>query len=75
MAAGSLFSSISFIVALASLRAPGVRMDAVSSLFATIGYIVVGAGAVGTFVWWLFRTFSEKWLNAKFEARLARLQA
>src|SRR6266480_1394315 len=51
--------------------APGVRMDAVSSLFATIGYIVVGAGAVGTFVWWLFRTFSEKWLNAKFEERLA----
>jgi hypothetical protein len=46
-------------------------MDIASSLFATIGYIVVGVGAVGTFVWWLFRTFSEKWLNAKFEERLA----
>jgi hypothetical protein len=46
-------------------------MDVLSSLFATIGYIVVGAGAVGTVVWWLFRTFSEKWLNAKFEERLA----
>ena len=48
-----------------------VGMGAVSSLFATIGYIVVGAGAVGTFAWWLFRTFSERWLNAKFEQRLA----
>jgi hypothetical protein len=26
--------------------------------------------SVGTFAWW-FRTFSEKWLNAKFEERLA----
>jgi hypothetical protein len=46
-------------------------MDAAYSLFAIISSIVVGAGAVGAFVWWLFRTFSEKWLNAKFEERLA----
>ena len=46
-------------------------MNSLSDVFATIGYIVVGAGAVGTVVWWLFRTFSEKWLNAKFEERLA----
>jgi hypothetical protein len=32
----------------------GGDMDLVSSLFATIGYIVIGVGAVGTFAWWLF---------------------
>ena len=46
-------------------------MNSLSDFFAAIGYIVVGAGAVGTFAWWMFRTFSEKWLNAKFEERLA----
>lgn len=46
-------------------------MDLLSDFFKVIGYIVVGAGAVGTFAWWMFRTFSEKWLNAKFEERLA----
>ena len=46
-------------------------MNLLSGLFAVIGYIVVGAGAVGTFAWWIFRTFSEKWLNARFEERLA----
>lgn len=46
-------------------------MNLPSDFFAAIGYIVVGAGAIGTIVWWLFRTFSEKWLNAKFEERLA----
>ena len=48
-------------------------MDAVSSLFVAIGYLVIAAIAIGTFVWWLFRAFSEEWLNAKakFEARLA----
>jgi hypothetical protein len=45
-------------------------MDPLSAFFAAIGYIVFGAGAVGAVVWWLFRTFSEKWLNAKFEERL-----
>src|SRR5947207_131508 len=48
-----------------------MKMNSLSDFFAAIGYIVVGAGAVGAFVWWLFRTFSEKWLNAKFEERLA----
>src|SRR4029077_13347880 len=42
-----------------------------ASLLQAIGFIVVGVGAVGTIAWWLFRTFSEKWLNAKFEERLA----
>lgn len=46
-------------------------MELLSTLFAFVGYLVVGVGAVGTFAWWLFRTFSEKWLNAKFEERLA----
>jgi hypothetical protein len=42
-----------------------------ASLLQAIGLIAVGAGAIGAFAWWLFRTFSEKWLNAKFEERLA----
>src|SRR5258705_12641703 len=33
--------------------------------------VSVGTGAVGAFAWWLFRLFSEKWLNSKFEERLA----
>ena len=46
-------------------------MNSLSDFFAAIGYMVIGAGAVGTFAWLMFRTFSEKWLNAKFEERLA----
>jgi hypothetical protein len=46
-------------------------MNFVSDVFTTIGFIVVGTGAVGAFAWWLFRLFSEKWLNSKFEERLA----
>lgn len=46
-------------------------MELLSNIFAFVGYLVVGIGAVGTFAWWLFRTFSERWLNAKFEERLA----
>jgi hypothetical protein len=46
-------------------------VNPLSNFFAAVGYIVVGAGAIGTVVWWIFRTFSEKWLNAKFEERLA----
>jgi len=46
-------------------------MDILLNFLATIGAVVVGAGAVGAFAWWLFRLFSEKWLNAKFEERLA----
>jgi hypothetical protein len=46
-------------------------MTLISDLFAAIGAIVIGAGAVGAFAWWLFRLFSERWLNAKFEERLA----
>ncbi len=46
---------------------PGI----LASLLQAIGLIAVGAGVIGTFAWWLFRTFSEKWLNAKFEERLA----
>jgi hypothetical protein len=46
-------------------------MNWISDFAAVIGYAVVGASAVSAFVWWLYRTFSEKWLNAKFEERLA----
>jgi hypothetical protein len=42
-----------------------------ADFFATLGFIAVGAGAVGVFAWWLFRTFSEKWLSAKFAESLA----
>lgn len=45
--------------------------DFLANLLSIVGFIVVGAGAIGTFAWWLFRTFSERWLNAKFEERLA----
>jgi hypothetical protein len=45
--------------------------DFLASILQVIGFVVVGVGAVGTFAWWLFRTFSEKWLNTKFEERLA----
>jgi hypothetical protein len=48
-----------------------MNMNLFSDVFAFIGYAVVGAGVVGTAVWWLFRTFSSKWLTAKFEERLA----
>ena len=46
-------------------------MTVLFNFLATIGAVVVGAGAIGAFAWWLFRLFSEKWLNAKFEERLA----
>ena len=46
-------------------------VNSLSDVFTFIGYIVVGSGIVGTPVWWLFRTFSEKWLSAKFAERLA----
>jgi hypothetical protein len=42
-----------------------------TNLLAAIGTVVLGAGAISGVVWWLFRTFSERWLNAKFEERLA----
>jgi predicted Zn-dependent protease with MMP-like domain len=46
-------------------------MNIISNLLAAFGAVVIGAGAVGAFAWWLFRQFSERWLNAKFEERLA----
>jgi hypothetical protein len=47
-------------------------VNPLSDFFAAIiGYIVLGSGVIGVVVWWLFRTFSEKWLNSKFEERLA----
>ena len=38
-------------------------MNWISDFAAVIGYAVVGASAVSAFVWWLFRTFSEKWVE------------
>lgn len=46
-------------------------MDLLYTIFAAIGSFVVGVGGIGVIIWWLFRTLSEKWLNAKFEERLA----
>jgi hypothetical protein len=49
-------------------------MNMFSHFLAVIGSIVVGTGAIGIIgagAWLLFRMFSEKWLNAKFEERLA----
>jgi len=39
-------------------------------IFQYIGVITVGAGAVATFAYWLFKLFSEKWLTAKFDKHL-----
>jgi hypothetical protein len=49
-------------------------MPTISDVFTAVGAFVVGGGfigAVGAGAVWLSRTFSEKWLNAKFEERLA----
>jgi hypothetical protein len=37
----------------------------------TIGLIVIGLGSVSVIVSWTFKLLMEKWLNAKFDERLA----
>jgi len=49
-------------------------MATVNELLSAVGAVVVGGGfigAIGAGAVWAFRSFSEKWLNAKFEERLA----
>jgi hypothetical protein len=49
-------------------------MATASEIFSAVGAVVVGGGfigAIGAGAVWAFRSFSEKWLNAKFEERLA----
>jgi hypothetical protein len=40
-------------------------------MFAIFGFGAIGVGGIGVISYWLFKLFSEKWLNAKFEERLA----
>lgn len=42
-----------------------------ANIGAILGYSVLGIGAVSTATYALFKIFSEKWLTAKFDERLA----
>jgi hypothetical protein len=46
-------------------------MPSLTDIFAAIGASIVAAGGVGAFLFGLFKLLGEKWLNAKFEERLA----
>jgi hypothetical protein len=51
--------------------------EVINNLAAIFGYAVLALGAVGGvggIVWWIFRTISERWLNAKFAERLENLK-
>jgi hypothetical protein len=45
--------------------------DLLQNVLTAIGAFIVAGGGVGAIAYALFRFFSEKWLNAKFEERLA----
>lgn len=45
--------------------------DAVRSLFALVGLVLGAGGGVAIVAYALLRFFGEKWMNAKFEERLA----
>lgn len=45
-------------------------MDILSLLLQFIGAIIVSAGAIVSFAYWLFKLLADKWLNAKFAERL-----
>ncbi len=46
-------------------------LDTFTKVFALFGFGAFGVGGIGVVSYWLFKLFSEKWLNAKFEERLA----
>lgn len=48
--------------------------DILNNLAAVFGYAVLALSGVSGIVWWIFRTFSERWLNAKFNERLETLK-
>lgn len=49
-------------------------IDILNNLAAVFGYVVLALTAISGTAWWLFRTFSERWLNAKFAERLETLK-
>jgi hypothetical protein len=49
-------------------------MDIARHIAELIGYAVVGAGAVVTFAFQLFKRYGEKWLDARFDERLQNLR-
>ncbi len=49
-------------------------IDILNNLAAAFGYVVLALAAVSGTAWWIFRTFSERWLNAKFAERLETLK-
>ncbi len=49
-------------------------MDFVWKIVSTLGGVAVVLSALVGVAYWLFRTFSERWLQSKFDARLAGLQ-
>ena len=46
-------------------------MTSLTDILAAIGALIVGSGAVTAIAFGLFKVLGEKWLNAKFEERLA----
>jgi hypothetical protein len=48
--------------------------EVLNDLAALFGYAVLAVGGISGLVWWLFRTFSERWLNSKFAERLETLK-
>jgi hypothetical protein len=56
------------------LKRAGAGNEAVASfteIFAAIGAFILGSGAISAIAFGLFKVLGEKWLNAKFEERLA----
>ncbi|KYG20207.1 hypothetical protein SE92_07975 [Bradyrhizobium sp. AT1] len=49
-------------------------IEVLNNLAAVLGYAVLALTAVSGTVWWIFKTFSERWLNAKFAERLETLK-
>jgi hypothetical protein len=46
-------------------------VSTLQNILAALGGLVVGGGILGTVVYTIFKILGEKWLNAKFEERLA----
>ena len=53
--------------------AKGDVLDFILKVIGTLGGVTVVLGALIGGTYWLFQTFSERWLQAKFDARLADL--
>jgi hypothetical protein len=47
-----------------------VMRDIFTNLLAIFGLSAIGFGGIAAVSYWLFKLFSEKWLNTKFQERL-----